>query len=329
MLAYVVRRVVLGVLALLGLSLASFWFFARQDATLKTRPVLPEYWSWLSGVFSGSSLAPLHQPAPTRLNPYAGTTLVDAVGHTAVLLAVAFLLVVVFGMGLALLAASRQGSVVDVVLRSLSYLAWGVPAFLLAMLVQKLVNSVGGGHGVGPFALAGWPGSCPAGLGLDAGQLQGCARAGSGLGYVANVLRFVTLPAATLAVGFIGLHGRYLRSALLETLEAPFITTAYAKGLSERRVILRHALRVSAATFLSAVLSDFGAIFGAAMAVDWIFELNGLGTVLVSEFPTGPGSIDTYSIQLVIVFAGVLIVATSFLAELTVGWLDPRVRAAP
>jgi ABC-type dipeptide/oligopeptide/nickel transport system permease component len=63
------------------------------------------------------------------------------------------------------------------------------------------------------------------------------------------------------------------------------------------------------------------------MAIDWIFELNGLGTVLVNEFPANSGApINTYSLQLVLLITGALVIASSFLSELAVGTLDPRTR---
>ncbi len=331
MLAFVARRAVLGVLVLWVLSLVSFCALASQDVTLEGQPLLPEYWTWLKGVFTGRSVALVRQPTFSRLNPLSGPTLLDALGHTAALLFLALVLVVVFGVGLALVATVWRGSIVDVVLRGLSYLAWGVPAFLLALLVQKLLFSFGNEYGWGPFPLAGWPGSCPPALGLDAGVLQGCPAAGSGLSYVGNVFRYLTLPAVTLAVGFIALQARYLRAALLETLDAPFVVTARAKGLSERAVVLRHALRVSLPTFVAVVLSDFGMIFGAALAVDWVFALNGLGTVFVSDFP-GPQTQSpfaaTYSVQTVVLIAATIVLVTSFLAEVVLAWLDPRMRTA-
>lgn len=143
----------------------------------------------------------------------------------------------------------------------------------------------------------------------------------------------MTVPAAVLASGFVGLHGRYLRSALLATLDAPFVTTARAKGLAERAVLIRHALRASLATFASIVLSDFGAVFGAAMAVDWIFELNGLGTVLISEFPLNSDLlpdrrfINVYSMELVLLIAAALVLLSALFAEVAVASLDPRARA--
>lgn len=325
----------LGAAVLLGLSLASFCFFAPKDEVLHLHPVLPEYWGWLKGVFTGASFAPLRERAPTRINPYGGPTMEAAIAHTAVLLGLALVLVLVLALGLSLLAASRRGSWVDLALRAVSYLAWSVPAFLLAFLVQKLMSTAGGAGGLGPFAIAGWPGTCPAGLGIDAGTISPCAPAGSGLVYLANVLRYVSVPAVVLALGFVGLHGRYLRSALVTTLDAPFVTTAHAKGLSGRRVLVGHVLRASLATFVAAVLSDFGAIFGAAMAVDWIFELNGLGTYLISQFPLnsslafGSPWIDAKAMVLVLLIAAALILVSVLVAELAVSLLDPRMRAEP
>jgi peptide/nickel transport system permease protein len=156
-----------------------------------------------------------------------------------------------------------------------------------------------------------------------------CPPAGGGAHYVVGVFRHITVPAIALALAFIGLHSRYLRSSLLVALHAPYTTTARAKGLPERRVVLRHALRTSLATFTSVLLLDFGAIFGAAMAVDWVFRLNGLGMLLVNEINgiggEGVRYIDAYSIEMLLTLAA-FVVGSAILAELAVTWLDPRAR---
>ena len=331
MLVFVLRRVLLSILVLWALSLASFCALASQDVTLDKSPLLPQYWTWLKGVFTGQSVALINQPVLSRPNPLAGTTLLEALGHTVTLLVVALVLVLMFAVGLGLVAAVWPRSIVDGVLRGLSYVAWAIPAFLFALIAQKTLYTFGSEYGWGPFPLAGWPGSCPPPLGLDAGVLPNCPAAGSGLSYLGNLGRYLTLPALALAIGLIGLHGRYLRSALLDTLDSPFIVTAHAKGLTRRRVVLGHAFRVALPTFLAAVLSDFGAIFGAALAVDWIFGLNGLGSVLVSDFP-GPADqsafMNTYSVQMVVLIAGAIVLVASFVAELALTLLDPRTRAA-
>jgi peptide/nickel transport system permease protein len=305
---------------LAGFSFATFWFFATHDVPLKGHPVLPAYWRWVTGFVDGRSLHSLLQPDFPLW-----ATVGPALAHTGLLLAGTFLLVVAFSLAIAVAAARSRGSGLDLILRSVSYVAWAVPAFLLSLAVQEVVSTLGNGRGLGPFPLAGWPGSCPTGLGLGAGTFTPCAGAGSGFHYALNVIRYLTLPTITLAVGFVGLHARYLRAVLLETLAAPFVTTARAKGLPERQVVLRHALRASLSTFVGALLADFGAVFGAALAVDWVFHLDGLGSVFIREFPTESfAPIDTYSIQLVLLVAGSLVLLSSLLSEVAVAWLDPR-----
>jgi peptide/nickel transport system permease protein len=319
MLGFLVRRFVLACVVMLGFSFISFCFFAGRFSPLKGHPVLPAYWRWLRGVPSGNSL---RHGLEGPLLP----TLVGSLGHTLALLSTTLALVVVLSLIAGTLAAASRGSLVDLLLRAGSYLAWGIPAFLLALIVQEAVNAAGSGHGFGPFPVAGWPGSCPAGLGIDAGTISPCPGAGTGLRYVLNVARYVTLPALALATGFVGLHCRYLRSSLAASLNSAYITTARAKGLPERKVILRHALRNSLATFVASLLTDFGAIFGAAMAVDWIFQLNGLGSLFIREVNPNVPALDAYAVQLLLLVTGGMVIVASVLSELAVALLDPRVR---
>jgi ABC-type dipeptide/oligopeptide/nickel transport system permease component len=324
----VVKRIGLALVVLLALTCGSFCFFAWLGG-LGHSPgpsLLTLYWHWLTGLFGGSTFHVFSQPTFTRNFTLQNVTMVQAFGHTVVLLVYAIVLVVVMSVALALLAASRRGSGLDVGARALAYVGWAIPGFLLALLVQLVVNAVGGPRGLGPFPIAGWPGTCPAGIGVNSGHLTPCPGAGSGLRYVLNVLRCTTLPALTLAAAFVGVHARYLRSTLLETLARPFVTTARAKGLPERRVLVRHAMRASLATFVGALLSDFGAILGGALAVDWVFQFNGLGTIFVSEFPVDFGSVNPYSIVPVLFLTALLVIAASALGDVATYWLDPRAR---
>jgi peptide/nickel transport system permease protein len=316
MIWFLARRIGVGVVVLVGLSAASFFFFASRTDPYQGHSLWPQYWTWLRGVWGGSSLHPL------------GGSIAVALERTLMLLGYSLLLVTVIGIAMAGVAALVRGSIVDLLLRTFSYLAWGIPSFLVALLIQQLLNLNGTGHGVGPFPIAGWPGSCPAGLGIDAGTIRPCAAAGSGLTYALNVARYLTFPALTLALAFVGYHSRQLRSALIDTLSAPYIVTARAKGLSETRIVLRHALRGSMVTFAAGLLSDFGAMFGAALAVDYIFKLGGLGSLFIALFPqNGPGILNVYAFQLILMATAAFVIVSSLLAELAVVALDPRIRA--
>lgn len=317
MFRFVLRRLVLGVVVMVALSLASFCFFASTNRPYRNHPVLPEYWAWVKGVWAGSSL---HQFPPGQL--------LGAIGRTSALLLLGLVLVVVLSVAFAAVAASRPRSGLDVVLRVLSYVAWGIPAFLLAMLLQEGLQAAGSAHGLGPLPIAGWPGSCPAGIGLDAGTISPCPVAGSGLTYAASVLRYLTLPALTLAAAFVGLHGRYLRGALVEALQAPHIVTARAKGLTETRVLFRHALRVSLTTFAAALLSDFGTVLGTVLAIDFLFQIHGVGWLFIFQFPQNSfAPLNVYAIQLLILVIGLIVLVGSLLGELAVLVIDPRQRA--
>jgi peptide/nickel transport system permease protein len=317
--AFVLRRLSLALLVLLAFSFLSF-VFARRFPPLKGQPLLPAYGHWLRGVANGRSF---HSLFPTQA--FLGTKLIDSLGHTLALLGLTLIVVVLLALLVGTLAASFRGSPLDLILRTGSYVVWAIPAFLLALIVQQVMAALGSSRGLGPFPIAGWPGFCPAGLGLDAGTLR-CYPAGSGVPYALHVLESVTFPALVLAAGFVGLHARYLRASLVVALAAPYTTTARAKGLSERNVVLRHALRNSLVTFAAAVLADFGAVFGAALAIDAIFRLNGLGTLFVSTLNPNVPVLDAYQLQLLLLMTGVLLLASSLLSELAVVWLDPRAR---
>ena len=309
----------LAAIVLLAFSFISFAFLATKFAPLRGHPVLSAYWHWLAGVPTGRSLR-------RGLVGPIWSSLLPALGHTAALLSATLLIVGLVSVALAAIAATRPGSPVDISIRSGLYLAWGVPVFLLALLAQESVGALGSARGIGPFPLSGWPGSCPTGIGLNAGTLTPCPSAGTGAHYVLNVLTHVALPALVLAMSFVGLHGRYLRASLVVSLAAPYVTTARSKGVRERDVVLRHALRNSLITFVAALLADFGALLGATLVIDWIFQLNGIGKLYLRELNPNVPSIDAYAVEALLLVTGGLLIGFSLLSELAVVWLDPRAR---
>lgn len=337
MAAYLARRLLLAFGVLAAVSYGSFALMATRfsstclSAYTPTRQFPPLaanpwqagslWWSWLKGIPSGSSLGRV-------CGSDTGNQVWPAFVHSAVLLTVSACLVVLGSLLVGTLAAARSGSWLDLLARCSSYVAWAIPAFVLALVAQSVLRWLGDRFGFTPFKLSGWPGSCIS----PSGSLYGCGSGESSASHLLQIVRSVAVPALVLALAFIGLHSRYLRSQLLTALRSPYVTTARAKGLPERTVVLRHALRNSLATFASALLLDFGALFGAAMAVDWIFHLNGLGTVLLTEVQgiggggDAPRFINPYAIETLLTAAAAIVVITSVAGELVVAWLDPRTR---
>jgi len=319
-LTFVARRLLVGVVVLFVAASAAFCFFASQYLPLRETPLLSAYWHWVQGLPTGRSLS--HGVLYGRLLP----AVIPALEHTLALLGMTLVLVVVLSVGIACVAAASRGSVLDFLLRAASYAAWAMPAFLVALVLQQLVGKVAGGPGLGWFPVAGWAGQCPGGLGIDLHTFK-CPPAGSGFAYVGNAAYHLTLPAFALAAGFVGLHSRYLRSSLLDALDSPYVTVARGKGLPEHTVVLRHALRNSLASFTSALFSDFGAIFGASLAVDWVFQLRGLGWLFVAllNLNSTVPVIDAYALELLLLLGGACVLVASLLGDLVVGLLDPRV----
>lgn len=139
----------------------------------------------------------------------------------------------------------------------------------------------------------------------------------------------LALPALALALGFIAVNARFLRNSLLDALDAPYITVARGKGLSERDVLLRHGLRNAFVAFVPALVSGLGLVFGAALVVDYIFKLGGMGTLFLTLLPynvDGIVEVDTYALMLLFVISAAIMLTASVLGEAVVALLDPRMR---
>jgi peptide/nickel transport system permease protein len=322
MLVAAIRRLFFSVLALVAATFITFVVIWTHQPAFKSRPVLPAWWHWLRGLFTGSSYHSILSQAPLWQTEFK-----TAIGHTAALLLVTALFMVPVSLLFAWVAARRRDGIADLTLRATSYAAWAIPSFVLSMVFALAATQLGGEQGLGPFAVFGWAGTCRPGFGLGGGVFN-CPPAGHGVTYVWNVFRYLAIPSLALAFAFTGLHARHLRDGVIETFDAPFITTARAKGLSDTRILFRHVLRIAGSAFVSGILADVGAIFGATLAVDAVFGLNGLGTLLLFEFPTGFGTIDVYSLQLLLVLAGGFVLLSGVLADLVVAALDPRLRRA-
>jgi peptide/nickel transport system permease protein len=321
MVAAAARRVFFMVLVLAGASFASFVFFWKTDLPLKGQPWGHGYHLWLSGLWSGRSYRGLFTQTP--LWPQFGT----ALAHTAVLLGGSLLVVVPACIAVAAIAAWRRDGALDVSLRAFAYTAWAIPPFLLALIVTLVATSFGNHFAIGPFGAGGWPGTCTPGFDFSTGRPIPCPALPSALQHAFDVARALVLPCLALAAGFVGVHSRQLRASLLQTLELPFITTARSKGMNESRIFFRHALRLSISTFISSLFADVGAVFGAALAVDAVFGLGGLGTLLIRLFPVnGFAPIDVYSVQLLLLITGAFILASGLVADGVLAWLDPRQR---
>ncbi len=331
MLVYLVRRLLLVGLTFVAVSFLAFVLLAApldplwklgpgispererlaQQFHLKD-PAVERYWRWAKGTVTGApegrrtvcggQLGGCHH---LRIWPQVW----PALGHTALLAGLSVLMVVVFSLVIGTIAARRPGSLLDVVLRTGSYLTWSIPAFVLAVLLQLLLSRLALVYDFRPFPVSGLP-------------VPG--EAGSGFNFVRVWAQHLALPVLTISVGFIGSYSRYVRSAMLVSLNEPYVVTARAKGLPEWRVITRHALRNSLIPFVSLLTLDFGALFGASLVADYVFRQEGLASFLAQATYDA----DPFEAQSLILVGAASVLVFSLLGDLVASRLDPRIRLA-
>lgn len=268
-------------------------------------PLVQRWWFWVKGLFTGQSGHPI---IPNWRFHSIWPELWSATVHTAVLLIAALVVVMVFSVAIGTFAARRPGRPGDVAVRAFAYSAWSLPAFLLALLLQQLFARLALAYDFRPLYFSGIPG----------------AEAGTGFHFLLEWLRHLVLPVMALAAGFVGAYSRYVRSAMLVSLNAPYATTARAKGVTEWRLTVRHALRNSLGPFVNVVALDFGAIFGASLAVDYVLDQRGLASYLVKGlFDSDPNEVQ----PVILVAAGVVILSRA-IADVVTSRLDPRAQLA-
>jgi peptide/nickel transport system permease protein len=130
-------------------------------------------------------------------------------------------------------------------------------------------------------------------------------------------------PWITLSFLYIGFYGRVLRSSLIEAQNEDFVRTARSKGISERRVLLRHVLRTSLIVFVSLFGLDFAALVGGgALLTEVVFGLPGVGYLTYQSLE----NLDLPVIMATVMYAAFFVVAANALVDIVYAWLDPRVR---
>jgi peptide/nickel transport system permease protein len=133
------------------------------------------------------------------------------------------------------------------------------------------------------------------------------------------------IPWVTLAILYIGIYGRVLRAGIVEANQEDFIRTARSKGLSETRILFRHALRTSLIAFVTLFGLDFGALVGGgALLTEVVFGLQGVGKLTYDALK----SLDLPVIMATVVYASFFVVAANAVVDIIYAALDPRVRLA-
>lgn len=210
----------------------------------------------------------------------------------------ALAIAVAIGVPLGIIAAVRRNSMVDIASTTLALIGVSLPTFftgLIFIFFFALVLRVLPPSGYTPF----WQ-----------NPLEN--------------LRMMVMPALALGAALAGILARMTRSSMLEVLGDDYIRTARAKGLSERAVILHHALKNALVPVVTVLGLEMGALLGGAILTEKIFSLPGIGRLVIDSIFTR----DFPIVQGAILFLALTRIATNLLADIVYGWLDPRIAYA-
>ncbi len=323
MLVYTLRRVAQIVPTVLGITFVVFLMMRSipgdpvvallgdaytEDDAVKVRqayglnePVLLQYAIWLGKLVQGDWGTSILTGRPV-------------LEDVLVRLPVTFELVIL-SMGVALLiaipaaiiGALRQNTWADYTATSVAMIGVSIPEFFLGVLLLLVFS-----FGLRVLPSSGWvylPGTCPS-------MVCGVSLWGN--------MQHVLMPALALGVGRAALLTRLLRASMLEVVRTEYVTTARAKGLGERKIVLKHALKNALIPTVTVMGLQVGFLIGGAIVVETLFAMPGLGTFGIDAIIAR----DYQQVQGFALLTAIAFVAINLIVDLTYTFLDPRIRYA-
>ena len=308
--AYVARRLLQMVPVVLGVTILVFFMIhlvpgdpARTMLGVHASPeriallhkewgldksLLVQYKLFMSRLLHGDLGNSLFYHVPAR------ELIIDRLPVTLWLIGYGTALSILIAMPLAALAASKRDAARDHVVRVVPLIGLGFPSFWVGIMLLLA-------------------------FGLNMGRLFPVG--GNGTGFAGHI-RAMFLPALTVAIAISPILIRSLRASLLNVLESDYVTTARSKGLPERRVLLRHALRNAVISTVTILGVNIGYLVGGTLVIEQVFALPGVGQLMINsifqrDFPVVQGVTLVFAILVVIVY---------LLTDIVHSMLDPRVR---
>ncbi|HSP02016.1 MAG TPA: ABC transporter permease [Acidimicrobiales bacterium] len=265
----------------------------REELNLDD-PLPVRYVAWL-GDFVTGDLGNYYRQSITE--PVADRV-TQAAPVSLLLMLYAQVLALVIAIPLGVLTAQRAGSLFDKFTNTTAFGILAIPNFVLALVLSYVV-------------------------GVELGWLppQGYVRFSNDVG---EHFKSMILPAVSLAAGQVAVYMRLLRTDMVATLQEDFILMAKAKGLSNKRVLWRHALRPSSLTLLTVAGLNVGTLIGGALIIEIIFTLPGLGVLIFQAISER----QYVAIQSLVALIAVAFVLVNVAVDMLYAALDPRIRSA-
>jgi len=254
------------------------------------QPVLKRYAVWAAAALTGDFGYSRLYAAPAL------AALLAPLGRTALLMGASFVTTLLLALPLGILAALRPRSALDHAINLASFASISLPSFWIGlMLILVFAASLG------------W---LPAGGITDVG--------GGGL---LDLTRHLVLPVATLTLVGFGGFTRYMRSGLIEVMSQDYIRTARAKGASERRVLVAHALRNALSAVVTVIALSFGALFSGALVTETLFAYPGMGKLIYDAILGNDFNLALAALLL----ATFMTLLANLAADIAYAMIDPRI----
>ncbi|MEY8828390.1 ABC transporter permease [Sedimentitalea sp. XS_ASV28] len=263
---------------------------AIRDSLGLNEPLLVQFFTWIGQLLQGDFGTSILSRKPVI------DLIADRMEPTISLALTTIILSVLIAVPLGVIAAWKQGTLIDRFVMLLSVLGFSVPVFVIGYLMISTFS-----------------------MGLGWFPVQGFRPISDGIG---PFLHRITLPTLTLTLLYIALIARITRTSMLEILGDDYIRTARAKGLPERTVLMRHALRNCSVPIITVIGIGFALIISGVVVTESVFNLPGLGRLTVDAVL----SRDYPVIQAVILLASLIYVAINLLIDIAYVLLDPRIR---
>lgn len=254
------------------------------------RPLIQRYFIWLGNLLQGDL------GRSFSLNRPVIDEILERFNATLILSGLAFVMCSVLGILAGVISATRQYGLADKLITFSVLVGISVPSFFLGMMmILYFAVNLRWVPASGMYALYGG-------------------------GDLPDLLHHLVMPATALAVVATGVVARMSRSAMLEVLRLDFIRTARAKGVRERRVITRHALRYAIVSILPVLGLQAGFVLSGAVYIEIVFQWPGIGRMLVDAILTR----DIMLVQGGVLFVAACYVLFNIIVDLAQLWLDPR-----
>jgi peptide/nickel transport system permease protein len=224
---------------------------------------------------------------------------------TLLLVGISTMISMIVGIWMGIRSGWRRGSKFDRGSMFFSLILYSMPEFWLGMLLLLFFSTALGWFPVG-------------------GRVSTNVSSMGTVEYVTDVAEHLFLPVLTLALGYLGEFYLLMRSSLLDVLGEDYITTARAKGVLERNVLNRHAVRNALLPTVTLIALSFGYVIGGAITVEVVFSYQGLGLLTYTAIVAK----DYWLLQGLFLFFSLAVIVFNLVSDLVYAYLDPRVREA-